>query len=208
MWLIRVASYSSALAPPMLNMVTGEVVTPATTPEGSDVASQPLSGTAYLSNGGAEWSQADDFEGALESDADGDGVPGVSEPFTFSPRVPTVTNSASRLNAIAREILTLDAEIPGSDKLMQSTVWAERNQVMVQASEITPALRLALAQRYGTTTVTIWLRPGLEPADRLIARSDDPDPDISTWKCAADSSGKERDCRLKDGINGDLANFD
>ncbi|SDI57892.1 hypothetical protein SAMN05421505_1754 [Sinosporangium album] len=195
----RVAAHSTALGPPMLDMVTGEVVTPAVTPEGQAVATPALTGTAYLSNGGADWSQADEFEGSQESGADGTGASGVTQPFTLSPRVPIVSNSSSRLTTIAGEILGLDAEIPGVDKIIESTVWAERNQVMVQASAVTPALRLALAQRYGTTTVAIWLRPGVERPIRMIA---EPDPDISTWKCALDGNGKERDCRLKDGIIG------
>ncbi|MEV0345317.1 DNRLRE domain-containing protein [Nonomuraea sp. NPDC050680] len=196
----RVASYSSALAPPLVDMVTGEVITPATTAEGTGVATPALAGTAYLNNGGAEWSGEGEFEGALESDEDGDGVPAVGEPFTFNPRVPMVTNSAARLNSISTEILRLDPEIPGADKLIAASIWEERNQVMVQASEVTPELRLGLAQRYGATTVSIWLRPGVT---RPVPTWDPPkDPDVSTWKCPLNESGKERDCRLKDGITG------
>ncbi len=195
----RVEANASTLAPPLVDMVTGEVVTPALTPEGRDVASPPLVGTAYLSNGGAEWSYASEFEGAEETDEDGDGVAGISEPFTLNPRVPMVVNSAQRLKAIAGEILTLDGQIPGADKLIESTIWPERNQVMVQASEVTPELRLGLAQRYGTTTVSIWLRSGLERPSRLLGPND-PDPDIKTNKCQLDKNGKELDCRLKDGI--------
>ncbi|MEQ4725962.1 hypothetical protein [Nonomuraea sp. B19D2] len=110
-----------------------------------------------------------------------------------------VTRSA-RLKTIASEILTLDGQIPGADKLIESSIWAARNQVMVQASEVTPELRLGLAQRYGATTVSVWLRPGLEHPIRMIAGPDDPDPDVRTFKCSSDSKGNELDCRLKDGI--------
>ncbi|AQZ69444.1 hypothetical protein BKM31_55355 [[Actinomadura] parvosata subsp. kistnae] len=196
----RVEAASSVLAPPVVDMVTGEVVTPAVTAEGQGTASQPLVGAAYLSNGGAEWSYGGGYDGADETDEDGDGAPGVSEPFNLSPRSPLVTNSAARLQGIADEILNLDAQIPGADKLIASSIWEARNQVMVQASEVTPELRLGLAQRYGATTVSIWLRPGLQRPSRLIAGPNDPDPDLSTFKCSNDSKGNELDCRLKDGI--------
>ncbi|WP_433511906.1 DNRLRE domain-containing protein [Nonomuraea sp. CA-143628] len=196
----RVEAGSDALAPPLVDMVTGEVVTPAVTTGGRDAASQPLIGTAYLSNGGAEWSYDSGYDGADETDEDGDGVQGVTEPFTLNSRVPMVSNSSARLKTIASEILTLDGQIPGADKLIESSIWAARNQVMVQASEVTPELRLGLAQRYGATTVSIWLRPGLEHPTRLIAGPHDPDPDVRTFKCSNDSKGKELDCRLKDGI--------
>ncbi|MGV9302052.1 DNRLRE domain-containing protein [Nonomuraea sp. NPDC003727] len=193
----RVAAHSSALATPLVDMVTGAVHIPAVTAEGQSIAAEAVSGTAYLSNGDSDWTVSGEFEGSAESDADGDGVPGVTEGFTFSPNVQMVPHSAAKLGSIMAEVLNLDAELPGGDKILAASLWPERNQVMLQATEVSPQLRLALAQRYGVTAVSIWLRSGLERPIPLVQHAAAED------KCPLDAQGKERECRLKDGVVGE-----
>lgn len=70
---------------------------------------------------------------------------------------------------------------------------------MVEASEVSPALRLALAQRYGTTTVSIWLRPGATPGHVTRSRAQTALPACPTNP----STGKPFDCRSRDGYDDD-----
>ncbi|MEU7990601.1 DNRLRE domain-containing protein [Streptosporangium canum] len=156
----RVDTYPAALAPPHLDMVTGQIIVPAATAEGRDLGSAVLNGTAYLSNGATDWTISDARTGTGDYQ-DGEGLAGETETYSFSPQIPDATNSAERLNTIADEVLSLDAtQLPGADKLLAARVWPQRNQVLLQATAVTPELRLALAQRYGTNTTAIWLRPG------------------------------------------------
>ncbi|GAA2873676.1 hypothetical protein GCM10010517_34240 [Streptosporangium fragile] len=71
-----------------------------------------------------------------------------------------MVNSYSRLSTIASETLTLDAsQVPGIGGVVETRPWPGRNQVLLTANAVTPEPRLALAQRYGTNTVTIRLNP-------------------------------------------------
>ncbi|MFB4273178.1 DNRLRE domain-containing protein [Nonomuraea sp. GTA35] len=193
----RVSAHSSALATPLVDMVTGAVHIPAVTAEGQSLAAQAVAGTAYLSNGDSDWTVPGEFEGAAESDADGDGAPGVSESFSFNPTVQVVAQSAAKLDSIMDEVLGLDAVLPGGDKIMAAGLWPERNQVILQATEVSPELRLALAQRYGVTAVSIWLRPDAGRPITLVERT------AAADTCPLDDKGKERECRLSDGVTGE-----
>ncbi|MEW1845929.1 DNRLRE domain-containing protein [Nonomuraea angiospora] len=176
----RVSANSSTLAPPYLDMVSGQIRIPAATAEGRDIGSASLAGTAYLSAGLVDWTLPGAYEGD-EIGEDGDGPAGLTEDYSFSPQTPDAVNSSSRLNAIADEVLTLDAaQLPGSDAIFAARVWPERNQVIVRASAVTPELRQALAARYGATTVSVWLSPDVPRPGSAIgsanvnASADDP----------------------------------
>ncbi|MEV0632137.1 DNRLRE domain-containing protein [Nonomuraea wenchangensis] len=157
----RVSGNSSTLAPPYLDMISGQIIIPAAAAEGRDIGSAALAGTAYLSGGLVDWTLPGAYEGD-EIGEDGDGPAGLTEDYTFTPQTPDAVNSSSRLNTIADEVLTLDAaQLPGSDAIFAARVWPERNQVIVRASAVTSELRQALAARYGTTTVSVWLSPNV-----------------------------------------------
>ncbi|GAA3664795.1 hypothetical protein GCM10022224_031230 [Nonomuraea antimicrobica] len=154
----RVEAHPDDLAPPYLDMVSGQVLVPAATAEGRTIGSQTLAGTAFLSNGLTDWTAPGEYTGD-DTDEDWEGPADTTENYSFLPQSPDKPYSVNRLEAISEEVLTLSAEqLPGADALMGTRVWPERNQVIIQASAVTPELRLALAQRYGTQAVSIWLR--------------------------------------------------
>ncbi|WP_283134946.1 S1 family peptidase [Rhizohabitans arisaemae] len=77
---------------------------------------------------------------------------------------PVVRYSLTRLEEIKDEVLELAPEVlPGADKLISAAVHAERNRVVVEATEAPDALRTALAVRYGSDAVTILLVPDPGP---------------------------------------------
>lgn len=155
----RVHANSATLAPPYLDMVSGQIIIPAATAEGHAPGSAALTGTAYLSGGFADWTVPGEYDGN-EPGVDGEGPAGLTEKYTFFPQTPDVANSSSRLTAVADEVLTLDAtQLPGAAGIIAARVWPERNQVLIRASVVTPELRQALASRYGVSTVAIWLDP-------------------------------------------------
>ncbi|MEV6153006.1 DNRLRE domain-containing protein [Nonomuraea sp. NPDC052129] len=196
----RADANSSALGVPLVDMATGAVHIPAVTPEGQTIAAQAISGTAYNYDAGVDLTLPGGVTDSNEADTDGDGIPGAAENYAFNPSVETVPNSSAKLNAIADEILNIDGQIADGDKLLESSIWPARNQVMVEASEVSPALRLALAQRYGTTTVSIWLRPGAT-RDHVNTRSRIQDDALPS--CPVLSTGKVSDCRSRDGYDDD-----
>ncbi|MFI9433084.1 MULTISPECIES: DNRLRE domain-containing protein [Streptosporangium] len=171
----RAEAHPDALAPPHLDMVSGQVIAPAATVEGRDLGSAALTGAAYLSNGATDWTTPGEYTGA-DTDPDPEGPAGTTENYTFTPQVLDVANSTNRLTAIADEVLDLDTtQLPGANSLFAARPWPERNQVLLQAKAVTPELRLALAQRYGTNTIAIWLRPNasLPQADESRDNDDD-----------------------------------
>jgi hypothetical protein len=105
----------------------------------------------------------------------------TTEDYSFTPYVPVgnALNSNSRLIGIADEVLNLSAsELPGADSLIAAGIWPERDQVVIQATAVTSQLRLALAQRYGISAVTIWLNPN---ATQLTSAVDSRDNDNDDW---------------------------
>lgn len=176
----RVEANGADLAPPYLDMVSGQVVIPPATGAGRTTATQPLTGTAILNYGTIDWTTPGEFGGVAESDEDGNGPAPITEDYTFAPQVP-VTNasySEATLTNIAHEVLSLDeSQLPGVSGLFSASVWPERNQVILSARAVTSQLRSALAQRYGTNAVTIWLRPNADPPVFAENRQNDDD----TW---------------------------
>ncbi|MBB4942786.1 hypothetical protein FHR32_007186 [Streptosporangium album] len=171
----RVETNGDALAPPYVDMVTGNVIVPAATVDGRAVASTSLTGTAYLGLGGVDWTLPGTYTGA-DTDEDAEAPAGPSEEYNFTPQVPDVVNSYSKLSTIASEIPTLDpSQMPGVGGVVESRPWPERNQVLLTANAVTPELRLALAQRYGTNTVTIWLNPDATRSNIQDTRDNDND---------------------------------
>ncbi|WP_433516896.1 hypothetical protein ACQP2T_15865 [Nonomuraea sp. CA-143628] len=57
--------------------------------------------------------------------------------------------------------------------------------VLLQATAVSPALRLALAQRYGVSSVAIWLRPNASLPDKQANNRQD---DSGTWINAGSST--------------------
>jgi hypothetical protein len=111
-----------------------------------------------------------------DTEQDQEGSAGTTEDYTFTPQSPDAPNSAGRLTALVNEVLTSDStQLPGRDGLLGAWIWPERDQVVVQANTVTSELRLALAQRYGTTAVAIWLRPNAVPAEDAESRDNDND---------------------------------
>ncbi|MGC9665458.1 S1 family peptidase [Planosporangium sp. 12N6] len=83
-------------------------------------------------------------------------------------RARQVANSHATLTRIQHEAIGLSpTELPGSDTVYGTFVQEEKNRVVVEAKTVTPALRKALADRYGVSRVAIHLTPdvGLPSAD-------------------------------------------
>ncbi|MFC7641938.1 hypothetical protein ACFQX6_13825 [Streptosporangium lutulentum] len=79
-------------------------------------------------------------------------------PYSITPRYAEVANSYQALNTIIDQVLDLDGTIPSGTALFATQVWPERNLVVVQSTDASAGLRRALADRYGTYNVAIWLR--------------------------------------------------
>jgi hypothetical protein len=153
----RAEANADALANPYVDMVSGQVVAPAATVDGHTIASAPLTGTAYLDLGSTDWTIPGEYTDG-DTDEDSEGVMGPGEAYAFTPQVPDTSISYSRQTSIAREIMNQNsAQLPGADNVVAARIWAERGQVLVTANAVTPELRLALAQRYGTNAVVIRL---------------------------------------------------
>ncbi|GAA3673129.1 hypothetical protein GCM10022224_041750 [Nonomuraea antimicrobica] len=155
----RVETNGSALADPYVDMVSGQIIVPAATADGHAIGSAPLAGTAYLGLGGVDWTLPGEYTGD-DSDEDAEGIAGPSEDYTFTPRISDVTNSYTTLSTITQEVVTLDTtQLPGADAIVAAGAWPERNQVLITANAVSSEMRQALAQRYGTNSIVIWLNP-------------------------------------------------
>lgn len=169
----RVDANPALLAPPYLDMVSGHIIVPQASADGHNLASAPLTGTAYISNGLADWTIPGEYSGD-DSVEEGEGPAPVTEDYDFSPETPDAGNSSASLTAIADEVLDLaSTQLPDADKLIAAGVSPERNQVIVQATAVTSGLRSALAQRYGVDNIAIWLRPGASRAAADDSRNND-----------------------------------
>jgi hypothetical protein len=112
----RVVANADKLADPYVDMVSGQVIVPAATAEGRPIGSGTLSGTAYLGYGETDWTIPGDY-----TDEDGEGPPGPTEPYNFTPQVPDVTASYGRHVTIIREVLRLtSAQLPGADAIISA----------------------------------------------------------------------------------------
>ncbi|GGP00984.1 hypothetical protein GCM10012278_03040 [Nonomuraea glycinis] len=169
----RVEANFDVLATPYVDMVTGQVIVPAATADGRAIGSVALAGTAYLGLTGTDWTVPGTYEGD-DTDEHSEVPAGETEDFTFAPQVPDVTRSSARLFAVIREVLDADiSQLPGADRIVSGRVWPERNQVLLTANAVSPEMRLALAQRYGTNTLVIRLDPDAVRAERQDSRLND-----------------------------------
>lgn len=152
----RAHANANTLAPPYFDPAAGQVVAPATS-AGKDIAGQVLTGTA-VANGEADETIPGEFADDESAAARATAVAPAESDYSISPRAVEVINSYQALNAIIDQVLDLDDAIPAGDKLFATHVWPERNLVVVQSTNASPELRRALADRYGTNNVAIWLR--------------------------------------------------
>jgi hypothetical protein len=74
-------------------------------------------------------------------------------------RVKAVGTNYATLQGIQHASIS-DKGLPGYGSIYGTFVQAEKNRVVVEANEVTPALRKALADRYGVLRVAIHLTPG------------------------------------------------
>ncbi|MFI6817457.1 DNRLRE domain-containing protein [Nonomuraea sp. NPDC050328] len=158
----RAQANAPLLAPPYFDPETGQVVAPATT-AGKDLAGQALSGIAYA-NGEADETIPGDFENEDSPAAHALPLAPLETNYSVAPHVVEVANSYQKLDSILDEVLDLDETVPAGTELFATHLWPERNLVVVQSTDASPGLRKALADRYGTYSVAIWLRTD---ADRL-----------------------------------------
>lgn len=172
----RAQANAITLAPPYFDPASGQVVAPATL-AGKDTASQVLSGIA-LDNGDADETLAIGFENEDSPAARTSAVATAETPYSITPRYVEVANSYQALNAITDQVLDLGTTIPAGTELFATQIWPERNLVVVQSTDASLGLRKALADRYGTYNVAIWLR----------SKSDRPHTNVQTkFSAAADS---------------------
>ncbi|MET7338880.1 DNRLRE domain-containing protein [Nonomuraea sp. NPDC005650] len=183
----RAQTNTTTLAPPYFEPASGQVVAPATL-AGKDTASQVLSGIA-LDNGDADETLAIGFESEDSPAARTSAVATAETPYTVTPRYVEVANSYQALNTITDQVLDLDATIPAGTALFATQIWPERNLVVVQSTDASPGLRKALADRYGTYNVAIWLR----------SESDRPHPNVQTKSSAAADSRQNDTGKLNGG---------
>ncbi|GAA3711246.1 hypothetical protein GCM10022224_090940 [Nonomuraea antimicrobica] len=175
----RAEAHGNDLAPPYVDMVTGNVIVPAASEAGQQTASEILAGTAYLGLGNIDWTVPGTYEGD-DIDEDVEPPAGPTEEYSFNPQVADVGNSYGRLTSIAREIFTLNtSQLPGVGGIVSAAPWPERNKVLLTANAVTPELRLALAQRYGTNSMVIWLKPGATRMQVMDSRDNDSDSFIN-----------------------------
>ncbi|MET9344597.1 DNRLRE domain-containing protein [Nonomuraea sp. NPDC003804] len=156
----RAQANAATLAPPYFDPATGKVVAPAT-PAGKDIAGRLLTGTA-TANGDAD----ETIPGVPAPDESAVAQARLVAPeetaYSITPTVVEVANSYQALNTVVDEVLDLDDTIPAGTKLFATHIWPERNLVVVQSTDASPALRKALADRYGTYNVAIWLQTEAE----------------------------------------------
>ncbi|MFI6510886.1 DNRLRE domain-containing protein [Streptosporangium sp. NPDC050855] len=150
----RAQGNAAILAPPYFDPASGRVIAPAT-PAGQGTAGQVLTGTA-IDNGDADETIPGYFDD--EDSAVVPAVPPAQTGYSSNPRVVEVANSYQALNTIVDEVLDLDDAIPAGTELFATHIWPERNLVVVQSTDASAQLRKALADRYGTYNVAIWLR--------------------------------------------------
>ncbi|WP_043636335.1 hypothetical protein [Nonomuraea candida] len=161
----RASANPDTLAPPFVDMVTGEVIIPAATADGHSVGSATLAGTAYLGLGSTDWTLPGSYTGPDGDEDDAAGQAGSPEAYSFTPVVRDVATSYARLRTIIREVLTATpAQLPDADKIVGGGISPDRNQVMFTVTAVSPALRQALAQRYGTNSVVLVLNPAAASA--------------------------------------------
>ncbi|MEV0590661.1 DNRLRE domain-containing protein [Nonomuraea cavernae] len=185
----RVVANADKLADPYVDMVSGQVIVPAATADGHAVGSALLSGTAYLGYGGTDWTIPGEYTDG-DTDEDGEGPPGPTESYNFTPQVPDVTASHGQQVTIIREVLQLtSAQLPGADAIISARPWPERNKVLITANAVSPELRLALAQRYGVNNVVIRLKPD---AARLTTKTGTDNRQLTT-QAGTDSRANDND---------------
>ncbi|MEU7833882.1 DNRLRE domain-containing protein [Nonomuraea sp. NPDC049129] len=179
----RAQANATTLAPPYFDPASGRVVAPAT-PAGKDTASKVLSGIA-VDNGDADETLAIGFENEDSPAARTAAVAAAETPYSITPRYAEVANSYQALNTITDQVLDLDETIPAGTALFATQIWPQRNLAVVQSTDASAGLRKALADRYGTYNVAIWLR----------SESDRPRLDVGTTSSASTSAA---DTRQKD----------
>ncbi len=182
----RAQANATTLAPPYFDPASGRVVAPATL-AGKDTASQVLSGIA-VDNGDADETLAIGFESEDSPAARTSAVAAPETPYSITPRYTEVANSYQALNAITDQVLDLDETIPAGTALFATQTWPQRNLVVVQSTDASAGLRKALADRYGTYNVAIWLR----------SESDRPHLNVQANPSAAEDSFAADDTRQKD----------
>ncbi|MDX3704599.1 DNRLRE domain-containing protein [Streptomyces europaeiscabiei] len=101
--------------------------------------------------------------------------PTVTEQVT--PRAEVVERSVTALESVRDEVLQLsEAELPGAGGLHVASVDAEENRVVVGTETATPALVIALGERYGTDTVAVQIMPGADALEPQATRYNDTSP--------------------------------
>ncbi|MET9344688.1 hypothetical protein [Nonomuraea sp. NPDC003804] len=146
-----------------------------------------LTGTA-LDNGDADETLSIGFENEDAPAAKAAAVPAAETPYLITPRYAEVANSYQALNAITDQVLDLNATIPAGTALFATHIWSERNLVVVQSTDASTGLRKALADRYGTYNVAIWLR----------SESERPQLDVGTTSSTSTSTSAVADSRQND----------
>ncbi|RPK53022.1 tRNA3(Ser)-specific nuclease WapA precursor [Streptomyces sp. ADI92-24] len=94
-----------------------------------------------------------------------------------APRAEVVEHSVTALESVRDEVLQLpEAELPGVSGLRVASVDAANNRVVVRTEAATPALVMALGDRYGTDTVAVQVAPGVDALEPQATRYNDTSP--------------------------------
>ncbi|GLZ34201.1 serine protease [Lentzea sp. NBRC 105346] len=96
----------------------------------------------------------------------------VDPPWITRPSVPKVKYGFAELDQVQQDVLDR-TDLPGGEQLRTAYVDAPNNRVLVKAAAVTQELREALAARYGSDRVALYLVPGLTaPAPKANRQSD------------------------------------
>ncbi|GAA3646537.1 S1 family peptidase [Lentzea roselyniae] len=111
----------------------------------------------------------------------------VQSTTAISPNFTTVKYSVAELEAVRDEVLTLTT-LPDAASLVSAYVDASNNRVLVETSKASGALRAALAAKYGSDRVALYLRPDAVPLVRKDDRKWDGSPfaggsEFSSGRC-------------------------
>ncbi|MGJ6966204.1 hypothetical protein ACSDR0_30280 [Streptosporangium sp. G11] len=92
--------------------------------------------------------------------------PAVDNPWLVYPKVKLVKYGLSRLEAVKDEVVALTPDVlPGVDTVTGSLVQVEQDRVIVEATQASDELRLALATRYGSDAVVVRVSADPAPAE-------------------------------------------
>jgi hypothetical protein len=168
-------------APPYFDTNTGKLYAPTIHETSADAETPIVVDYATLPDPGTDI--ADDPE---DPPPPGEETP-LAEPARFAPAATLPTTGTKTFYPIVRQVKysqaaleataddAISADVPGKENIVSTYIQEDRNRVIVEANAVTEAMRTALATKYGTDRIAVFLNPtARRPA--LLNRQNDTNP--------------------------------